>query len=443
MEMPDVTAQSSFRVFLPPHRWADSVAPQSPFGINMALDPDTPDLLARLAAMQEAGIKWGRQDFTWSRIERVKGIYDLAPYEQLVETCRQHGIRLFGNLAYAPPFHDPRLPEGVSAYCAFARSVARRFRGRVDHWQIWNEPNGGFWDGKPEEYARLLALSGKTIHEASPAAKVLGLNMAFCDLLWTEKILRRVPFGCFDIACFHPYRPPSAPEDRLDWWLRDQYVKTWHPEELNEDFPLVHMSFVEQAEELNRVMARFGKPKPLWVTEVCWNTNIHPYGSTELRQAEMLARFYLLALASRKVEKVFWWTLADCGTQQFDMADMVGLMRADLTPKYAYYALATLTRRLEGTRWVRNDAFGPEVYAAVFTDDEARQDLIAAWSTRSFAYLQVTNEQGLTLYDLYGTRRVVPADARTRNLTVPLGTGPVYILGARGLRATVRPDPGW
>jgi hypothetical protein len=26
---------------------------------------------------------------------------------------------------------------------------------------------------------------------------------------------------------------------------------------------------------------------------------------------------------------------------------------------------------------------------------------------------------------------------------VPLGESPVYIVGARGLRAAVRPDPGW
>ena len=48
------------------------------------------------------------------------------------------------------------------------------------------------------------------------------------------------------------------------------------------------------------------------------------------------------------MEKVFWWTLRDGGTRQFDMADMVGLMRANLSPKYSYYAFAWMTRMLEG-----------------------------------------------------------------------------------------------
>src|SRR4051794_26358527 len=58
-------AENSFTVKLPPHRFSDALQPDSPFGINTALRPDAPDLEARLRAMQAAGMKWGRQDFTW------------------------------------------------------------------------------------------------------------------------------------------------------------------------------------------------------------------------------------------------------------------------------------------------------------------------------------------------------------------------------------------
>jgi hypothetical protein len=438
------TAESHFRLTLPAHPFADSLRPDSPFGINTALRPDAPDLEARLQAMQEAGIKWGRQDFTWRQIERNKGEYAFEPYDRLVEQCRKHGLLLFGNLAYGPAFHDPRTTEGVEAYCAFARAAAKHFAGRVDYWQIWNEPNGGFWKGSPEQYARLLAASGKAIHEANPNAKVLGLNMAFCDVLWAEKILRLVPYDCFDIACFHPYRPPSAPEERFDWWELDQYVKSWHRNDLKPDYPLVRMNLLEQTEELVKVMEKFGRPKPLWITEMCWNTHIHPYGTSELRQADLAARFYTLAIASRRIDKAFWWTLKDGGTRQFDQADMVGLMRNDLTPKYSYYAYATMTRMLEGKKWLRNEVLGPDVYAVVFGDDATSEDLIVAWSPKPFAYVRINNEKGLTFYDIFGTRRFVPVDpVRTKSLPVPLGESPIYVVGAKGLKATVRPDPGW
>ena len=438
------TADGAFRVELPPHRHAAELLPRSPFGINMALDPGDPDIEARLAAMEEIGIKWGRQDFSWKRIEKTQGAYDFDPYHRLVEDCRRRGILLFGNLAYAPEFHDPRTLEGVEAYVRFARTAAIAFAGKVDDWQIWNEPNGGFWKGTPEEYARLLAAAGKAIHEVHPRARVLGLNMAFCDVIWAERILKLVPYDSFDIACFHPYRPPCSPEEKFDWWELDHYVKRWHAKDLGPDYPLVRMSFLEQTVELVKVMERFGKPKPIWITEICWNTHIHPYGTSELRQADLAVRFHALALASGRIEKVFWWTLKDIGDRQFDQADMVGLARADLKPKYAYYAYAVMARMLEGKRLRRVDAAGPDVHAVVFGEEGSEEETVLAWATKPYAYVRVENEKGLAITDVYGTRRQVPMHpVRTRRLSIPLGESPVYITGPKGLKATVRPDPGW
>jgi hypothetical protein len=439
------TAQNTFTVDLPAPSAPTELRSDSPFGINTAFRPATPDLEARLKAMQQAGIKWGRQDFTWKNIERTVGEYDWEPYDRLVEQCHTHGLLIFGNLAYEPAFHDPRTPEGVKSYAQLSRAAATRYKDKVDCWQIWNEPNGGFWKGTPEQYAELLAASGKAIHEANPKAKVLGLNMAFCDVLWAEKILKLVPYDCFDIACFHPYRPPNAPEDKFDWWELDHYVKRRHKSDLTPEYPLVKMSYLEQAGELVKVMEKFGKPKPLWVTEICWNTHIHPYGTSEFRQADLLVRFYLLSIASGAVEKVFWWTLKDGGDRQFDQADMVGLMRNDLSPKYSYYAYAWMTRMLEGKKWIRNDSFGPEIYAAVFADTKKEEDLIVAWANKSFGYVRVTNsDRGLDVSDIFGTKRHVPFDkVRTSHLPVALGESPIYITGARGMKATVRADPGW
>lgn len=430
---------------LEPAPFATNLLFDSPFGINTAFRPDTPDLETRLEVMQQAGLKWGRQDFTWKRIEKVKGEYEWGPYDRLVEKCLQRGLLVLGNLTSGPEFHDTRSAEGAAAYAAFARAAAKRYAGKVDYWQIWNEPNLGLHNGEPDVYARLLAASGRAIHEANPKAKVLGLNMAFCDVLWTEKILKRVPDDCFDIVCFHPYRNPNAPEDKFDWWVLDQYVKRFHQGDLTPDYPLVHMSFLEQTDELIRIMNKFGQPKPIWVTEMCFNTHIHPYGVNELRSADLLVRFHLLALASRKVEKVFWWTLKDLGPQQFDAAEMVGLTRADLTPKYSYYACGFMTRMLEGKRWTRNDSFGPDIYACLFTDDARGEDTMVLWTPKPFAYVRINNtERGLTIYDIYGTKRVVTFHpVRTKHLPVPLGESPIYVVGPKGLKASARPDPGW
>lgn len=437
--------QSQVRIDLPPHLFASALCPNSPFGINTAFGPETPDLAERLQAMQQVGVKWARQDFIWRRIEKSPGQYDWSGYDRLVDLCHQHGVLVFGNLAYAPSFHDPRTPAGVAAYCTFAQAAAHRYVGKVDVWQIWNEPNGGFWNGSADDYARLLAAAGKAIHQTNPKARVLGLNSAFCDVRFAEAVLKQVPHDCFDVACFHPYRPPNAPEDNFDWWMLDQYVKSWNKTTLTADYPLVHMTLLEQTTELDRTIRKFGPAKPLWITEMCWNTHIHPYGVSELRQADLLVRLYVLAIASRQIEKIFWWTLKDQGTRQFDQADMVGLMRADLTPKYSFYAYGWMTRMLEGKDWLRNDAFGPNVFVCVFRDQTADEDTLVAWTTKPVAYIRVSNsERGLDFYDIFGARRHVPYEkVRTGSLPVPLGESPIYIVGARGTTASIRPDPGW
>ena len=440
----EVTAKNSFTIELGPPAAPTALLDDSPFGINNAFHPDTADLDSRLAAIQQAGIKWGRQDFTWRRIEKRKGEYDWAGYDELVEKCRARGLLIFGNLSYQPAFYDLRTEEAAAAYATFARAAAQRYQGKVDYWQIWNEPNLGFLKGDVDVYAKFLSLAGRAIHEANPKAKVLALNMAFCDVLWASNILHRVPNDALDMVCFHPYRNPNAPEDSFDWWVTDQYVKRFHPE-LTTNYALAHQSFLAQTDDLVTTLKQFGPPKPLWITEICFNTHIHPYGIPELRSADLLVRFYVQAIASRKIDKIFWWTLKDGGGQQFDAAEMVGLLRSDFTPKYSYYAYAFMTRMLEGKRWLRNDAFGPNVFVCVFTDDARREDTIVAWANKPYAYARISNtERGLTQYDVFGTKRVVTFNRRRTGANpFPFGESPIYVVGPAGLRVNLRPDPGW
>jgi hypothetical protein len=100
---------------------------------------------------------------------------------------------------------------------------------------------------------------------------------------------------------------------------------------------------------------------------------------------------------------------------------------------------------LEGKRWVRNDSFGPDIYACTFADDASSEDTMVLWSPKPFAYVRINNtEKGLTFYDMYGTKRIATYDnVRTSHLPVPLGESPIYVVGPKGLKATVRPDPGW
>jgi hypothetical protein len=423
-------------VKLPPPANARALLPESPFGINTAMSGGEPNQDNRLRIMQEAGIKWGRQDLTWRRIETKPGVYNWDYYDRVVDELLAHGIMILADLAYEPDWVREKInsPEAVEAYVRFVRAAVTRYKDKIKHWQIWNEPNfgGHFWRGTPEQYANFLSAAGKAIHELDPEAKVAGFNTAFVDLKWTEKILSLIPYDCFDILCFHPYRPPNSPEEKEDLWFRDHYSKT---------DPMAGYDYLSQVEMLWGLMWRYGKPKPMWVTEICWNSHIHPYGSSELRQADMLVRFYVLSVASGKVQKMFWWTLRDGGTREYDQGDMVGLVRHDYTPKYSYYAYGVMTRMLEGKKFLGRLAEGEDVYVFRFGDGQA--DTLVAWTTKPYAYIRVSFDKQLEYYDILGVNRVVPRNERTGALPVPLTPSPIYLVGPKRLQARAVPAPGW
>ncbi|HEX5716285.1 MAG TPA: lipopolysaccharide kinase InaA family protein [Thermoanaerobaculia bacterium] len=87
----------------------------------------------------------------------------------------------------------------------------------------------------------------------------------------------------------------------------------------------------------------------LWITEVNWPLREGPHSPAgqavsvgEQEQADYLARYYLLALGTGAVERVFWWQMIAKG---YGLVDPVGLRR-----RPAFEAFRTLIRELEGSR---------------------------------------------------------------------------------------------
>ncbi|HWN44899.1 MAG TPA: lipopolysaccharide kinase InaA family protein [Thermoanaerobaculia bacterium] len=87
----------------------------------------------------------------------------------------------------------------------------------------------------------------------------------------------------------------------------------------------------------------------LWITEVNWPLREGPHSPAgqavsvgEQEQADYLVRYYLLALGTGAVERVFWWQMIAKG---YGLVDPVGLRR-----RPAFEAFRTLIRELEGSR---------------------------------------------------------------------------------------------
>jgi xylan 1,4-beta-xylosidase len=93
--------------------------------------------------------------------------FSLEPLNQSIE----------GGWAYPPKDWD-KWAELIRQWVRHA--VERYGRQEVETWwwEVWNEPNIGYWRGTPEEYQKLYTVTVKAIREALPTARVGGPHWA-------------------------------------------------------------------------------------------------------------------------------------------------------------------------------------------------------------------------------------------------------------------------
>ena len=123
-----------------------------------------------------------------------------------------------------------------------------------------------------------------------------------------------------------------------------------------------------------------------WVTEVnwpLWEGPHSPAGKTVSvdpeTQADYLARYFLLALTTGAVERVYWWQLVARGYGLIAPLAGDGGGRLELTRRPAFDALATLDRVLRDHRFIQPLSSPPGTHLLLFRDSDGGER-IAAWS---------------------------------------------------------------
>lgn len=153
----------------------------------------------RDTALQQArqlGVTRLRVNILWSRVASAQAsqttppapvIYDWTPYDSLVDAAAAVGIKVQFSIAGPAPawanakhrndMHAGAYKPNAALYGAFVRDVANHFKGRVDRYSIWNEPNWKGWlaplKSSPQIYASLYRAGYAAVKSVDPTAKVL------------------------------------------------------------------------------------------------------------------------------------------------------------------------------------------------------------------------------------------------------------------------------
>src|SRR3954451_2736839 len=109
--------------------------------------------------------------------------YDFSNIDALQAAAAARGIKLQLTIAGPAPAWatgDHRVGNyrpDAAKYGAFAGTVAKHFKGRVDRYSIWNEPNWNTWlaPGRTaaSQYRALYTTAYKAVKATDPTAKVL------------------------------------------------------------------------------------------------------------------------------------------------------------------------------------------------------------------------------------------------------------------------------
>lgn len=132
-----------------------------------------------------------RQAFCGLRLVRTHTRQKPEHIERLIQLTRQYGQTLLVQFESKSDCTPEKVREAVT-----------RFKGRVQFWEIVNEPN---FSMKPEEYAALLKQVYPLIKELDPQAQVLGPAVCGIQLGWHEALFQAGAGPSLDAISIHDY----------------------------------------------------------------------------------------------------------------------------------------------------------------------------------------------------------------------------------------------
>lgn len=298
----------------------------SPYGINTFLEQEV-EIAKRDQQVQmiaAAGFGWIRQEFPWQDIEihargdftdrrnDPNGIDAWAKYDHIVDVVEQYGLRLQVRLSNPPSWThaDPAIgekapPDDLQDFVNYAVAVAERYRGRITHYQIWNEPNiypeWGEQAVNPEAYTEMLCRTYDALRAVDPNIVVISaalaptINLAernLSDLIFLQRMYDAGAARCFDIMSTQGYGFFSGPTDQR---LRPTTLTFNH-----------HLY-------LRDIMVANGDAhKPIWLAEAAWNAQpedpalvTSQYGNFGIVTESQAARY--MPLAYEEAQRRYPW----------------------------------------------------------------------------------------------------------------------------------------
>ena len=400
--------------------WARAGAAELPspvvpdgLGVNIHFTDPRPGEMEMLA---QGGFRWVRMDFGWDATEPKKGRYDFSPYDRLLAALDAHKIRAVLIFDYSNRHYDgglsPASDEGRAAFARWAAAAARHFRNRGVLWEMYNEPNIGFWKPKPDvkQYAKLALAVGKAVHEAEPRELYIGPASSEMPVPFLEECFKAGLLNFWSAVSVHPYRHGNPETVAFDYVRIRKLIDRYAPK---------------------------GKHIPIISGE--WGYTSAWKHVDETGQGKMLPRKFSTNLANG-VPLSIWYDWHDDGRDPKEPEHHFGAVHheylAGKTPVYepkpAYLAAQTLVRLLGGYRFQEQLKMGDRHdFVMKFVRDKGRDVRWAAWTADSPHTIVIPTPAGRYMATAHTGQTLPPRVADANGLAIVLGDAPTYLVPER------------
>ncbi|WOD63562.1 glycoside hydrolase family 5 protein [Niallia taxi] len=375
-------------------------------GVNIHFRGDPIDI----ELIEKAGFKYVRTDLNWSAVEKDKQDYDFEEtgYDKLTQSLLESKIKPYYILDYSNKLYEERqsivTEKGREAFGDFVTQATQRYRNNGIIWEIWNEPNGGFWDPKPnhEEYALLVKKVSQIIKKNDPSGIVVAPALAYINqdaLAWLNEIAKLGAFDYIDAVSVHPYRSTN-------------------PETVSGDYL-----------NLRNLISKYtSKNIPIISGEWGYSTGVGWSGLnlTDSQQAEYAVRMFLIN-KYMNIPISIWYDWKDSGTDPADGNQNFGLRENNLiTPKLSYLGLKTVNKTLNGYEFdKRLSTDSDNDYVLVFRNKHDDK-IFVCWTTSTEKHeIQLTENIAGNINSMYGENI---GFVKKNNSKINVTTSPIYIL---------------
>ena len=336
-----------------------------------------------LPAMGEAGVSTVRGFFSSPTVDRLPPITSAGMSPVGI-------LQWSASTPYTLPVHD------LAGWRRYVTAQVSRYKGRVRHWEVWNEPPNFTADRSPLSYAKVVAAAYEAAKAVDPTVQI-GLAAKSNHINWLAETIAAGAADKFDFVTLHPYEVAGL---------------------LPQGWEGPFMGIVPRVRKLLLDKNPARASVPVWFTEIGGSTGTPAAtGPGPDLQADLLVKIHTLALA-QGVARSYWFDPSDSEGLTMGLSTATGVKRP------AWFALRALRLAL-GPRPAYKGWTQPGNAVNGFVFSGAQGVVLVAWAAAG---------QSATLPLASGVTAVDPRSGSSRALTgsATLTDAPVLLSAPTG-----------